>query len=74
MVPELTGQASTILFLGQGDPERPNVFPWPFKMAKQILMKWEGESYRGHHRVSQAFHRTSKAPVFCLFCFLMCDV
>lgn len=29
--PELTGQVSTILFLGPRDPERPNVFPCPFK-------------------------------------------
>lgn len=29
--PELTEQVSTILFLGPRDPERPNVFPCPFK-------------------------------------------
>jgi hypothetical protein len=27
----LKGQVSTILFMGPGDPERPSVFPWPFK-------------------------------------------
>lgn len=28
---ELTGQVSTIMFMEPGDPERPSVFPWPFK-------------------------------------------